>query len=81
MAGHGPPTLRHDPAIDRWNSMRENVYLHYKWTPRATRTVLIGAVVIPTLLYYTLSNQDTKWQWTAKRKGESLARVSTPEAE
>ncbi|PAV24393.1 transmembrane [Pyrrhoderma noxium] len=72
MAGdHG--VLKHDPAIERWNKMREDVYKNFRWTKATTRTAVLSMIVIPALTVYIAANQDTKWSWAGKRKGESLA--------
>jgi hypothetical protein len=53
--------------------MREDVYLHFKWTPRTTRIAVLSFIAIPTALYYATAKTDAKWSWSGKRKGESLA--------
>jgi len=73
MAGHGYTKL--DPAIERWNNMRENAYKHFRFTPRTTWQSLCGLVLIPGAIFYLASNQDMKWSWSGKLKNQSLARV------
>lgn len=70
MAGHG--FVKHDAAIERWNLMREDVYKHFRWSPRITAQVIGGMIVFPLTIYYIASKTDLRWKWTAKRKGESL---------
>lgn len=72
MAGGHDGPLRTDPAIERWNSMRENVYKHFRFTPKATIQSLVGLVVIPGLIYYTCAVTDLKFSFAGKRKDESL---------
>ncbi|KAG8988570.1 hypothetical protein FRB90_002681 [Tulasnella sp. 427] len=64
---------------------RENVYMHFKFTPAVTRKILFWAGVVPLATYYMASNQDYKWDWAGKTKTESTYRVapasSTPAAE
>ncbi|KAF8580699.1 hypothetical protein K439DRAFT_1356393, partial [Ramaria rubella] len=71
---------QHDPAIERWYQMREDMYKHFRFTRSATRTGLVLMVIIPGLLGWAASRHDLKWNWTAKRKGESLLK-SPPQAE
>lgn len=35
------------PLEDQAHTQRENVYQTFKWTPRATRQVLMWAVIVP----------------------------------
>ncbi|KAG8941774.1 hypothetical protein FRC04_004091 [Tulasnella sp. 424] len=74
--GHG--ALKTDPALERWNLMRENVYMHFKFTPSVTRKVLFWAGVVPVAAFYMAANQDYKWDWAGKTKNESLYRVPSP---
>ncbi|KAI0956880.1 hypothetical protein AcW1_005456 [Taiwanofungus camphoratus] len=74
MAGHGYTKL--DPAIERWNHMRENVYKHFRFTPRTTFQSICGLVLFPGAILYLASKQDGKWSWSGKLKNESLARIS-----
>ncbi|KAH6918891.1 hypothetical protein BKA70DRAFT_1416897 [Coprinopsis sp. MPI-PUGE-AT-0042] len=64
--------FRHDPAIDRLNTMRESAHMFFKWNRRTVTTTLVGFVVVPVALYYSLAVTQDRWKWTGKRKGESL---------
>ncbi|KAI0303376.1 hypothetical protein B0F90DRAFT_1710527 [Multifurca ochricompacta] len=70
MAGHG--YVNNDPAVDRWNRMREDVYKHFRFTSRASWISLTGLVLVPSALVYLSAQQDLKWKWSGKRRGESL---------
>ncbi|KAI0287932.1 hypothetical protein BC826DRAFT_1041686 [Russula brevipes] len=70
MAGHG--YVNTDPAVDRWNRMREDVYKHFRFTSRASWISFTGMVLVPGALIYLSAQQDRKWNWSGKRKGESL---------
>ncbi|EPS99199.1 hypothetical protein FOMPIDRAFT_1125055, partial [Fomitopsis schrenkii] len=70
-----------DPAVERWNQMRETAYQRFRFTPRSTIQVLFGMIIFPAAIYWTASNQDLKWNWTGKLKNESLARVPPPSEE
>ncbi|KAF8061458.1 hypothetical protein FPV67DRAFT_1509065 [Lyophyllum atratum] len=69
MAGN--PLVKEDPAIERWNRMREDAYLHFRWTRRTVRTAVVGFVVVPGIVYYLASKYQDKFVWT-QRKGEPL---------
>ncbi|KAI0781295.1 hypothetical protein BD413DRAFT_660261 [Trametes elegans] len=84
MAGHGAysfcgflPTT--DPAVERWNTMREAVYKNFRFNSRTARQSIVGMLVVPGAMLALAWQQD--WDWAGKRKGESLARVApAPEA-
>jgi len=79
MAGHG--YVKHDPAIERWNAMRENAYKHFRFTPRTTIQSLCGLVVVPGVVLYIASQTNLKWEWRGKLKTESLSRNPPAPAE
>ncbi|KIM21756.1 hypothetical protein M408DRAFT_332012 [Serendipita vermifera MAFF 305830] len=74
MAG-GHHNLRHDPAIERWYQMREDIYKNFRFTPYATRRVLIWGLAVPALTLYLLHDQAFKWDLRGKKHGETLKRV------
>lgn len=39
-----------DPAIERWNSMRENVYKNFRFTSKTSRQVFVYGAVVPALI-------------------------------
>ncbi|KAF9228041.1 hypothetical protein BS17DRAFT_813908 [Gyrodon lividus] len=47
--------LKLDPAIERWNRMREDVYKHFRFTRRTTLISLTGFVLVPGTIYYLAS--------------------------
>jgi hypothetical protein len=71
-------------------SQRESYYKNFRFTPRAGVVAGLGMVVIPAGFYYLfsqttvrpsslrslppLTHTQLKFDWTAKRKGESLAK-------
>ncbi|KAL4064307.1 hypothetical protein J3A83DRAFT_4096488, partial [Scleroderma citrinum] len=61
-----------DPAIERWNCMREDAYKHFRFNRRATLITLTGCLFVPTAIYYLASQTHHMFRWTGKRKGESL---------
>jgi len=68
-------TVKIDPAIERWNQMREDVYKGFRFTPYTTRKVLTWAVVVPGIVGYIVYTNVYKWNWRGKLKGESLKRI------
>ncbi|KZT28607.1 hypothetical protein NEOLEDRAFT_1175902 [Neolentinus lepideus HHB14362 ss-1] len=79
MAG-GHQMVKHDPAIERWNAMRENAYKYFRFTPRNTFIGIVGVVIVPGTLLYIASQTDNKWNFNGKRKGESLL-IHAPQPE
>jgi len=73
--GDGP--VKVDPAIERFNTMRETTYLRFRWTPRTVRTTLLGFVVFPAAVYYLADKYYLHWDFTAKRKGEPLSNTAS----
>ncbi|KAF5386732.1 hypothetical protein D9615_001783 [Tricholomella constricta] len=69
MAGN--PLVKEDPAIERFNRMREEAYLNFRWTRRTVRTAVVGIIVIPGVVYYLASKFHNKFNWL-QRKGEPL---------
>ncbi|WOO78892.1 uncharacterized protein LOC62_02G002431 [Vanrija pseudolonga] len=64
----------HDPALDRWAAMRENVYQHYKFTRTITRQTVALGLVLPIAIYAVAAVYDNKYDWAGKLKGSSLLR-------
>ncbi|PCH38793.1 hypothetical protein WOLCODRAFT_64987, partial [Wolfiporia cocos MD-104 SS10] len=67
-----------DPAIERWNDMRETAFYRWRWTPRYARQAVIGLIVVPAAIFYVSATND--WDFVGKRKGQPLARGAAPEA-
>ncbi|KAI6038972.1 hypothetical protein EDC04DRAFT_2895708 [Pisolithus marmoratus] len=67
-----PSFVRLDPAIERWNHMREDAYKHFRFTRRTSLIAFTGCVLIPSVIYYVASKTQYKFRWTGKRKGDSL---------
>lgn len=57
-----------DPAIERWNSMRETTTYNFKWTPRTSSELFLWVIVVPGTLYYTLKNMVESQQEEAGYK-------------
>ncbi|GLB35285.1 putative nadh ubiquinone oxidoreductase [Lyophyllum shimeji] len=69
MAGN--PLVKEDPAIERWNRMREDAYLHFRWTRRTVQSAVVGFIVVPGIVYYLASKYQYKYDWQ-QRKGQPL---------
>ncbi|KAF8321823.1 hypothetical protein DL93DRAFT_2051601, partial [Clavulina sp. PMI_390] len=63
-----------DPAIERWQLMRDSQYMHFKWTPLKTRQVVNLMIVVPALCGLLAYSTDLRWDWAGKLKGQSLLR-------
>ncbi|KAH9857721.1 hypothetical protein C2E23DRAFT_720059, partial [Lenzites betulinus] len=61
-----------DPAVERWNNMREAVYKNFRFNSRTARQSILGMVVFPATIFAIAYHQD--WDWRGKRKGELIAR-------
>ncbi|KAJ7667233.1 hypothetical protein B0H14DRAFT_3074034 [Mycena olivaceomarginata] len=61
-----------DAAIERQSLMREEQFKHFRWTNRTVRSTFWGLLIIPVGLYLTIHATQNKWDWTGKRKGQSL---------
>jgi len=71
--GHGPKVLNMDPAYAKWYSMSSNRYKYFKWTPKTTRVTVQYVVVIPAILAYFAYQQDGKWNFRGKLRGDPIA--------
>ncbi|TFK72556.1 hypothetical protein BDN72DRAFT_894717 [Pluteus cervinus] len=68
--GHGP--VKEDPAVERFNQMREEAYLKFRWTRRTVRTAVLGFIIVPGTLYFLASRYNTRYDWVGRRRGEPL---------
>jgi hypothetical protein len=74
--GHGP--LKIDPAIERFNTMREDAYLNFRWTNRTVRTAVLGVIVVPAAVYYLADRYYQRFDWAGRPKGQSIL-VTAPQ--
>jgi len=65
-------SVKVDPAVERWNRMREDTYKNFKWNNRTARAALIGMAVIPGVIYYVATKTDVRYSWAGIRKGERI---------
>ncbi|KLO07383.1 hypothetical protein SCHPADRAFT_836826, partial [Schizopora paradoxa] len=61
-----------DPAVERWNRMREDTYKNFKWNNRTARAAIIGMAIVPGVVYYIATKTDRRYSWAGTRKGEHL---------
>ncbi|THG92971.1 hypothetical protein EW026_g8123 [Hermanssonia centrifuga] len=72
--------LKRDPAIDSFSLLRSSYYQRFRFTPKLAVTSIIGMIAVPAAVYYIAENQDRKWDWKGRKKGESLRAEPKPEA-
>ncbi|KAJ6546428.1 hypothetical protein DFH09DRAFT_1171016 [Mycena vulgaris] len=77
MTGHAHVKIQ-DAAIERQSLMREEQYKHFRWTNRTVRSSMWGALILPVGLFLTIYATQYKWDWTGKRRDQSLA--ATPKS-
>ncbi|CAI2176996.1 5109_t:CDS:2, partial [Funneliformis geosporum] len=58
-------------AIERWYFMRTNVHTNFRWTRRTIITGIIGCIIIPVGTYALCWTDDSKWNLTGIRKGQT----------
>ncbi|KZT59763.1 hypothetical protein CALCODRAFT_493267 [Calocera cornea HHB12733] len=68
------PTLRLDPAIERWRLMRDHIHEGFRFTRYNTGPALWYAVAIPVAFYAMAYYTKDKWDWSGKRREDSLLR-------
>ncbi|KAG5645839.1 hypothetical protein DXG03_005181 [Asterophora parasitica] len=59
MAGN--PLVKEDPAIERFNRMREEAYLKFRWTSKTVRTAIVGFIILPSAVYYLASEYQVRY--------------------
>ncbi|VDC05355.1 unnamed protein product [Peniophora sp. CBMAI 1063] len=67
-------SVHDDPALERWNAMREGAWAHFKLTKRNTRPILMMGVIIPAGLLWLAASSDNKFNMVSRRKNDSLLR-------
>ncbi|KAH8081888.1 hypothetical protein HD553DRAFT_343961 [Filobasidium floriforme] len=71
--GHGGfEPVKIDPAIERWNHMRENVYRTFKFTPKTARQVTLWGALVPALVGLGAWAANGQLDWAGKQRGQSL---------
>ncbi|KZV65851.1 hypothetical protein PENSPDRAFT_689514 [Peniophora sp. CONT] len=70
-----------DPALERWNAMREGAWAHFKLTKRNARPILVMGVLIPAGLLWLAASSDNKFNMVARKKNDSLIRGASVAAE
>ncbi|KAJ7715939.1 hypothetical protein DFH07DRAFT_862489 [Mycena maculata] len=75
MSGDGHAHVKvQDAAIERHSLMREEQYKHFRWTNRTVRSSMWGAAIIPVGLFLVIYANQNKWDWSGKRKDQTLSK-------
>ncbi|KAG0148713.1 hypothetical protein CROQUDRAFT_89984 [Cronartium quercuum f. sp. fusiforme G11] len=69
---NGFHALRHNPNIDKYGLMRDEVIQSFKFNKRNTRNTFIILGLIPISFFYIAVIDSHKWEIRGKRRGESL---------
>ncbi|KZO95157.1 hypothetical protein CALVIDRAFT_599309 [Calocera viscosa TUFC12733] len=75
---HHEPTLRQDPAIERWRDMRDHIHEGFRFTRYNTGPALFYAAVIPVAFFAVTYYTKDRWSWMGKERGESLLKRPPP---
>ncbi|KAI4518963.1 hypothetical protein EV122DRAFT_281502 [Schizophyllum commune] len=70
MAG----VLKTDPAIERFNLLRENVHTRFRWTRHSIKTAIVGVVAVPVAIWLSASYGLDKIETRVPRKGTPLVK-------
>ncbi|WFD38971.1 uncharacterized protein MJAP1_001937 [Malassezia japonica] len=58
------------------------MYQRFRWTPKNTPLLLLWGITVPAATLYMISQTNDKWDYTGKKKDQSLLRKAPqPEAE
>ncbi|KAJ6547299.1 hypothetical protein B0H19DRAFT_1266238 [Mycena capillaripes] len=63
-----------DAAIERQSLMREDQFKYFRWTNRTVRSAFWGVFVVPVGLFLAIHASQNKWDWTGKRRDQSLSK-------
>ncbi|EIM20841.1 hypothetical protein E3Q22_01851 [Wallemia mellicola] len=78
MGGHGDfHTVKLDPAVERWNYMREHTYHHFKMTRPIANKILAFGLVIPAGIFAIAQYTDERWNFAGARKNELTTQRGT----
>ncbi|KAI5481211.1 NADH-ubiquinone oxidoreductase subunit [Pseudohyphozyma bogoriensis] len=73
--GHGDyHSVKFDPAVERWNFARENVWTKFRFTNRTARLALFWGAIVPFGVFTVCQQQDLKWDIQGVKRGEPLTR-------
>ncbi|TRM56617.1 hypothetical protein BD626DRAFT_518733 [Schizophyllum amplum] len=71
MAGHGG-VLKTDPAIERFNVLRENSHTRFRWTRHSIKTAMVGVIAVPVAIFLTAKYGTDRVQTRVPRKEMSF---------
>ncbi|GAA5991430.1 hypothetical protein JCM11641_005279 [Rhodosporidiobolus odoratus] len=73
--GHGGyQPVKHDPGMEAWNYMRENVWRHFRFTRVTARQSLLWGVLVPVGVFTIAQQQDLKWDIAGAKRDDPIAR-------
>jgi len=58
--------------------MRENLYQHFVWTRKSAGWAVVFCIVAPSVVGYFAVQNNLKYDFAGKRRGESLLRHPPP---
>ncbi|KAK7466908.1 hypothetical protein VKT23_003972 [Stygiomarasmius scandens] len=73
MGGHAHGPFKPDPAVENFNTWREQHYLRFRWTRPNVKAAVLGFVVAPVAIYTIVSVSTNRWNWNAKLKDSGLS--------
>jgi len=76
---HHEPTLRQDPAIERWRVMRDHIHQGFRFTRYNTGPAIFYAAIVPVAFFGMAYATKDRWSWAGKGRGESLLKRSPQE--
>ncbi|GAA5900604.1 hypothetical protein JCM6882_000919 [Rhodosporidiobolus microsporus] len=75
MAGsHGYQPVKHDPGLESWNYMRENIWRFFRFTKTTSRQSLLWGALVPVGVFFFAQSQDLKWDVAGAKRDSPIAR-------
>ncbi|GAA6029601.1 hypothetical protein JCM8097_000957 [Rhodosporidiobolus ruineniae] len=72
--GHGYQPVKHDPGLESWNYMRENVWRFFRFTKTTSRQSLLWGALVPVAVFTIAQQQDLKWDILGAKRDDPIAR-------
>jgi len=69
---HHEPTLKLDPAIERWRMMRDHIHQGFRFTRYNTGPALLYGAIIPVAFFTMAYVTKDRWDFAGKQRGDSL---------
>ncbi|THU99379.1 hypothetical protein K435DRAFT_388534 [Dendrothele bispora CBS 962.96] len=74
MGGHAHGSFKPDPAVENFNTWREQHYLRFRWTRPNVKVAILGFIVAPVTLYAITHATTDRWAWNGKLKDSTLSK-------